>query len=502
MKFTQLLLIIALVFCASAQSHAQVPDSCDSGSVKKSKKPKRLPPLYAYPVPLLGTYTVDECTGRWKWSGPLGLSAKGAWEYSPLALGNAIPPYTGGAQIYFAAYCGQNKESCSECSAIQTNLQNQMNFHRAGGTLTNGCGGTETKTSFLFDRYWNGTVNPGLQKLLSKIAQATVSQTANLGTFFEAQNNVRSMTALQKGAASAARDYAVSESLCRFGSLGQSLAADDNTSREAQLQLATIGLKRNIGASGNISQAGRVSDINMRLGEFIKEYCDLSDNNNGLDLMCGSNSERRFPDVAKDTRFNRDINYTATIDSKHTVDYETVTRDLTPGEQDVVALGHNLYGSDQMSGRLSDDDLATLSGKTITIPIRSVIASRGVAQNTYAAIAGMKIRGTGGSQAYMKNLFAQLGIPADSVSSVLSDKPSYDAQMDVLTKKLYQDPSFYINLMEGKTNVERQSGAMEGIELMQDRDIYQSMKRSEMLLAVLIQLQSHKVLADKVEDIK
>ena len=68
--------------------------------------------------------------------------------------------------------------------------------------------------------------------------------------------------------------------------------------------------------------------------------------------------------------------------------------------------------------------------------------------------------------------------------------------MDILTKKLYQTPSFYANLMEGKTNVARQSGAMESLELMQDRDIYNSMRRSEMLLALLIQLQSKDELKD------
>lgn len=39
------------------------------------------------------------------------------------------------------------------------------------------------------------------------------------------------------------------------------------------------------------------------------------------------------------------------------------------------------------------------------------------------------------------------------------------------------------------TNVERQQTALKAIELMQDRDIYESMQRYEMLLSTLLELQ-------------
>lgn len=44
--------------------------------------------------------------------------------------------------------------------------------------------------------------------------------------------------------------------------------------------------------------------------------------------------------------------------------------------------------------------------------------------------------------------------------------------------------------MDGKANVKRVSAAMEGLNLSQERDIYNSVTRSEMLLAILLELEA------------
>ena len=67
-------------------------------------------------------------------------------------------------------------------------------------------------------------------------------------------------------------------------------------------------------------------------------------------------------------------------------------------------------------------------------------------------------------------------------------EPSYYAQMEILTKKLYQNPNFYANLMDKPTNVKRTLTAMKGVELMQNRDIFESLQRQEMLMSLLLEL--------------
>lgn len=376
------------------------------------------------------------------------------------------------------------------CEVTRFDLAREMDKHRRGGM---------GKDSFLFDTYWNDVVNPGLQTMLSKIVQTILNETTKRGTFNQAQNNVRGVSAVKEGSASAARDYAVSDTLCRFGSVSQSIGSDDLNARAVQLSLSSMGLDRNMGASGTASQSGAADDRTARMNEFIKEYCNPDENDNGLALMCGSDPQRRFENVERDTRLNRDIDFTRTIADQATLDFGQEQSELSPGQQDIIQLSNNLYGHKQLSRRPSKSELGTANGQRMYLKIRSVAAARSVAQNSYAAQAGMKSQGSGGSAAYINRLYQELGLSAKQTQDLMGERPSYYAQMDALTKKLYQNPGFYVNLMEGKTNVGRQSAAMEGLELMQDRDMYHAMRRSEMLLALLVQMQTRKTLGSAAQ---
>jgi hypothetical protein len=77
--------------------------------------------------------------------------------------------------------------------------------------------------------------------------------------------------------------------------------------------------------------------------------------------------------------------------------------------------------------------------------------------------------------------------------------PSYYAQMEVLTKKIYQNPDFYTNLYDKPANVERKEVAMQAIGLMQKFDLFKSYLRTEASLSVLLET-SIQDLQDKVQD--
>ncbi len=97
--------------------------------------------------------------------------------------------------------------------------------------------------------------------------------------------------------------------------------------------------------------------------------------------------------------------------------------------------------------------------------------------------------------AYMKALMMEFGITDengdgdvhDEIDDMLGERPSYYAQMDVLTKKIYQNPNFYTNLYDKPANVERIGASIDAIALMNQRDRYESMLRQEMLSAVLVE---------------
>ncbi|MGH1456391.1 MAG: hypothetical protein ACRBDI_06390 [Alphaproteobacteria bacterium] len=108
---------------------------------------------------------------------------------------------------------------------------------------------------------------------------------------------------------------------------------------------------------------------------------------------------------------------------------------------------------------------------------------------------GWRVLNEDSGWAYMKALMMEFGITDengdgnvhDEIDRMLGERPSYYAQMEVLTKKIYQNPNFYTNLYDKPANVERIGASIDAITLMNQRDRFESMLRQEMLSAVLVE---------------
>ncbi len=261
----------------------------------------------------------------------------------------------------------------------------------------------------------------------------------------------------------------------------------------------------------------------------------------GLMLACDRNGDGTGLDIgAEDSnRFNRDINYTRLIEKPRTLEMDLTdnTLDSTvtiataagiftpasahyvapinqPGdEEDVIALSKNLYGHNILSRSITSTMLARYDAKRMYLALRSVAAKRNVAQASYNAIVALKSAGTTHgmtgvavkpgapgttyvlddkqTRRYMGAIIKQL-LPANpqasavNIFSLIGHSPSYFSQLEVLAKRIYQDPTFYSNLYETPANVARKKVAMKAIELMVDRAIYESQIRREMSVSVLL----------------
>lgn len=75
----------------------------------------------------------------------------------------------------------------------------------------------------------------------------------------------------------------------------------------------------------------------------------------------------------------------------------------------------------------------------------------------------------------------------EQIDEMLGERPSYYAQMEVLTKKIYQSPDFYTNLYDKPANVERIGVSLDAIAVMNQRDRFDSLLRREMLASVLLE---------------
>ena len=373
--------------------------------------------------------------------------------------------------------------ACCDCSTVSSSIRSTFDSLRQNFIL-----GT------LHDKYFR----PAMTKSFGDISSEVLGNAALVGNVIEGQTNIQSIQKFQSMASESLTSNQSSEALCRFASLSKSLAADDVKRRKQQLLFSEVGIARSLGTEGSPAASGAVGDIAARLNLFVIEFCDKESNNNGLGLMCnqagsvfGANANIK----------NADLNFAQVISMKPTLNVDLtdqftgvngsgVPNNLTADEESVIAMSYNLYGHKTIAPRFGESELSSPGGQRDYIKIRTLLAGRALASNSFYAMATERAAGTGVAMSHMKALLNEMGVSAADAEKLIGTKPSYYAQMNLLTRSLYQNTNFYGTLMEGKTNVARQSAYMDSIDLMQDRDLYQSSLRTELLLSSLIELET------------
>lgn len=357
---------------------------------------------------------------------------------------------------------------CSTCQTYQTALENEFSTHQ----------------NWMTDEWWKGNVEPGLKSFSDEVRNSMMLEIAAFGSFLDAQNQMGAQRAIQEMAATTLKNYTASDSICKFGTLSRSLALSESKGKLNQLVLSERSQRRQLLQQNMSSADGDSSDSVARLNQFKKTFCDPGDFGGGMKGVCEG--------TTSDARRNVDINFTRAIDAKPTlnVDFSDTTAP-TADEEDVIALANNLYAN-KVFERMNVGSLnntSTTDRQSTYLDQRSIIAKRSVAENSFNNLVGSKSRGGAGSQAYFVQVLQSLGLSADDAKKYVGDAPSYDAQMEILTKKLYQDPAFYASLMESPANVSRQYAALQSFGLMQKRDIFETVSRSEMLLSLLLEME-------------
>lgn len=338
---------------------------------------------------------------------------------------------------------------------------------------------------------------PGLlaamQLMSNQLATVGMQQVQIIGTFFDAKHQMETQRLFQTLTARAHKDYQPSASLCEVGTMTRSLAA---SSRNSDLTLSALSrriLDRQVLAINNIGSNGESSDQQVRLSNFIKKYCNKGDNSSNLDWLCKLGT----PQTAQ---VNKDVNYTTTIDSALTLDLDFSTKGATATQDEfaLFALGSNLYAHTLLpfvaESKFVTNDKPNEGALKYYQDARALMAKRSVATNSLAAITALKAKGDPQAQPFIYALLQQMGpeqganmLDSTEIEKLIGDEPSYYAQMEVLTKKLYQNPKFYSELYDKPANVMRKDVALQAVDLMQKRDLYRSYLRSEMILAVMLE---------------
>jgi hypothetical protein len=356
--------------------------------------------------------------------------------------------------------------------------------------------------NYILDQLFNNNIRPALENMTAQLVAARTFTAGMVGAMIDGKVTLDYQLEMQTLHARAIKDYMPGENLCRFGSGVRSLGAAEQRSVANYMALADISQNRQLGTRGGTADAGSNMDRTARVNQFRRVYCNPADNNGDLGPLC---LDTGGATLSNPQRFNKDVNYTRTIDQRQTLDVDYAGYDngtpansnagrLTPDEEDVLALQSNLYGHDVFSRltKIAFDKIAKNQKNQLAyMDLRQVVAVRNVAVNSFNTIAAMRARGGPGAATYLQNVLRNIGMSAPEAARYLSangGEPSYYAQMNVLTKKLYQDPNFYVNLIDKPANIDRQTAAMQAFGLMQDRDLYQSLSRQEMLLAMILEL--------------
>lgn len=343
---------------------------------------------------------------------------------------------------------------------------------------------------------------PALMLFAEQITAMAMHQVVVIGSFLDAKHQLETQRLFQEMTARAHKDYQPSEGMCVFGTNMRSLAASDRNVDLSAIAISSRSLQRELLSGDSVAKTGRASDSVSRMKQFREIYCNPKDNGGGLELFCPSPQETE--------RVNKDINYTETFDAPLTLELDftdgsgedpaaapnkkkDLSQEASPDEEDVFALAANLYAHTIAPtvppAFLTDEEgNPKAAGATHYMNMRAIAAKRSVARNSFAAIAALKSQGEKEVQPYLYALMKEMGITDKAeLEKYLGERPSYYAQMEVMTRKLYQNPNFYTELYDKPANVARKSVSMEAIALMQKRDIYRSILRSEAILSVMLE---------------
>lgn len=336
---------------------------------------------------------------------------------------------------------------------------------------------------------------PTLQHIAEQMTQAAMHQALAIGMFIDAGQQMETQRTFQRLTAQAHKDYHPSTGMCTIGTNVRSLAAADARTATIKAALDERSIKRQLGSASVNAMHGRGTDLDGRLRQFKTRFCDRNDNNRidgnvetGLGLVCAA--------AVSTATMGRDTDFGRAVLQPRTLNIDANDPALDDGEPDVFAMANYLYGHKLMM-QIPSALLVNEPAQEAYMDARSVVAKRSIAENSFHSLVSMKAMGSPeerssagseGTRHYMAMLLEELGASPEEVEEFLGTRPSYLAQMEVLAKKMYQRPGFYVDLYDKPVNVARKGVAMQAIGLMIDRDMYNSYIRSEELMSMMLEM--------------
>lgn len=341
------------------------------------------------------------------------------------------------------------------------------------------------------DEIQDNYIDDGFKGMTKELTHVIMSHAAIIGGFFDSKQQLEKQQTYQKLVAEAHKDYRPSDAMCRYGTYMRSIASSDAKASANEVLLSQVFSNMYTAEKWAATGESRDQTELSRVRRYVASYCDPSDNGGGLDQLCINSASVKSKNMNKDISYARILGDPLTLD----VDYIEDNDGYTEREKAIYSLGRNLYMA--FATQVQDDE--TINNQLEAyMQQRSLQATLSVAHSSFMHLVGQKSRAPEFTSSekpgwnFMKSMMREFNIPDDDIHMLLGDYPSYHAQMEVLTKKIYQNPEFYTSLYDTPTNVKRVNASMEAIKLMQGRDAYEASLREEMLYSTLVEQQIRK----------
>ncbi len=289
-----------------------------------------------------------------------------------------------------------------------------------------------------------------LQLMTEQLTTNMMHQAKIVGTFFDAKHQLETQRLLQEKHAQAHKDYHPSQQMCVIGTAVRDLANTQQRARVTKTSLTNIMLDRAL-ATGASKTSTIGSDQKTRRKAYKEKFCNKNDNTQDNEDFCNGSSSA--------DQMNADINFTQSIDAPLTLEIDLLDNDkiASSQEENVFSFLDYIFMDTNFPWVSKEKTLSSNFSKPYQ-DLRSVAAMRSVAQNSFSEIIAQKSEGpkeAGKTVApFLKALMKELGVdPTDKTKTIngqsvitndieeeIGKNPSYYAQMEILTKKIYQHP--------------------------------------------------------------
>ncbi len=315
------------------------------------------------------------------------------------------------------------------------------------------------------------------QQLTVSDQNATTSRASR--TDAEIANDAAQETAEDQ--AEVATEMAPRTNLCVATGATVELASSEEGGQRTQAAAAEATTRYHSYGGGGAAPRGEGWEKQERLKSCKDTYCNPDDFRGAVGVALGITA-------GGNRRVDNDIDVNRTL-------IEPLTLDIMPGNtsdssspafRDIMEMSKNLYGNEMfydLTPQRLDRDL---------FDIRQIQAKRNVLLESFMAQVGLKSKGLNPVSAQTTAVFERLGLPDEVIQRDLKGQPSYYALMDVVTRKLYQDADYYVQLVDDPAANDRIMASGKAFQNMLSRDMAATLQRQEILYSMLLELKTLK----------